>query len=199
MFRTDIIQTIISTQGLHSYLEIGVQNPEQNFNRIFCDFKVGVDPDPASNATMIMTSDEFFKMNAGSQKFDLVFIDGLHESEQVKKDIQNALDVLNPGGFVVMHDCNPSSKEMQIVPRMQSEWTGDTWKAFMFYRRFAELEMFVVDTDYGCGVITKGERPVPAEKLKILTPQDLTYENLVEHRKEWLNLISIPEFIDKFN
>lgn len=195
MFRTDIIQTIISTKKLKSYLEVGVQNPAQNFDRVFCDFKVGVDPDPNSKATMIMTSDEFFKMNAGAQKFDLVFIDGLHEAEQVKKDIQNALDVLNPGGFIVMHDCNPTSKEMQMVPRIQSEWTGDTWKAFLYFRRFDWLEMFVVETDYGCGVITKGK----AKSLVMTKPEDLTYENLVEHRKEWLNLISIPEFIDKFN
>ncbi len=194
MFRTDIIQTIISTKKFKSYLEIGVQNPANNFDRIFCDFKVGVDPDPASNATMIMTSDEFFKMNAGAQKFDLVFIDGLHESEQVKKDIQNALLCLNLGGYIVMHDCNPTSKEMQMVPRIQSEWTGDTWKAFMNYRNLETLEMFVVETDYGCGVITPGR-----QKGITIKPEDLTYENLVEHRKEWLNLISVPEFIDKFN
>lgn len=193
MFRTDVIQTIISTNGFHSYLEIGVQNPANNFDRIFCDFKVGVDPDPDSNATMTMTSDAFFEMNAGAQKFDLVFIDGLHEAEQVKKDIKNALDILNPDGYIVMHDCNPSSKEMQMVPRIQSEWTGDTWKAFMHFRQMDFLQMFVVDTDYGCGVITRGMQvPVPIN-------MDFTYENLVEHRKEWLNLISVPEFIDKFN
>lgn len=199
MFRTDVIQTIISTKKFSRYLEIGVQNPANNFDRIFCDYKIGVDPDPNSKATYIMTSDEFFERNnkleaAGYREtFDLVFIDGLHESEQVKKDIQNALDCLNPGGYIVMHDCNPSSKEMQMVPRIQSEWTGDTWKAYMYFRQMDFLEMAVVDTDYGCGIITKGKQvPVPIDL-------DLTYENLVEHRKEWLNLISIPEFIDKFN
>jgi hypothetical protein len=50
------------------------------------------------------------------------------------------------------------------------------------------LNMFVVDTDYGCGVISRGNQDL----LSITT--DITYNNLDNNRETWLNLISIEEF-----
>ena len=40
-----------------------------------------------------MTSDEYFKKF--KDKFDLIFIDGLHHYNQVEKDIYNSLEILN--------------------------------------------------------------------------------------------------------
>ena len=39
-----------------------------------------------------MSSDEFFLKN--KDQFDIIFIDGLHVYEQVKRDIENSLIVL---------------------------------------------------------------------------------------------------------
>ena len=47
-----------------------------------------------------MTSDEFFKNN--KDQFDLIFIDGLHHYNQVKKDIINSVEVLKDGGIILM-------------------------------------------------------------------------------------------------
>lgn len=41
-------------------------------------------------------------------KVDLVYIDGLHTYEQVKKDIENYLPLINVGGFICGHDYHPS-------------------------------------------------------------------------------------------
>ncbi len=68
-----------------------------------------------------MTSDEFFATN--DRHFDVIFVDGLHESEQVLKDVSAALDILNPNGFVFMHDCNPRFQEIQVRPRRNVLWT----------------------------------------------------------------------------
>ncbi len=43
-----------------------------------------------------MTSDDFFRQYQGPP-FDLIFIDGLHLSQQVLTDVKNALQWLNPG------------------------------------------------------------------------------------------------------
>ncbi len=43
-----------------------------------------------------MTSDDFFRQYQGPL-FDLIFIDGLHLSEQVLTDIRNSLQWLSPG------------------------------------------------------------------------------------------------------
>jgi len=164
-----------------------VQNG-QNLNAIECDYKTSCDPDPRSKAHQIVTSDEFFAHHA-DRYYDIIFIDGLHESMQVMTDIRNSLKFLSDGGTIVMHDCNPVTEEMQRVPRIQNEWTGDTWKAFVSYRCREDLNMFVVDTDYGCGIIRQGESPVMVE-----AHGDLKYEDLEKYRQIWLNLISTKEF-----
>ena len=86
------------------YLEIGIHNGA-NFNSLQHPFrrKVGVDPDPlASPVTYRCKSDTFFELSP--DKYDLIFIDGLHEHKQVYKDVRNALACLSAGGTVVMHD-----------------------------------------------------------------------------------------------
>jgi len=187
MLRTDVINTLISSHGFKSYLEIGVQNPVKNLYKINCAHKDGVDPDPRAGANLCMTSDQFFK-HYPDRKYDLIFIDGLHEAGQVERDIENSLRALNPDGFIVMHDCNPTTEQMQRVPRIQSEWTGDTWKAFVKFRQRTDLVMYVVDTDYGVGVVTRGNsRPL------LYTPNP-TYEQFDRNRQEWLNLISVKQF-----
>jgi predicted O-methyltransferase YrrM len=40
------------------------------------------------------------------EKFDIIFIDGDHSYEGVKKDYDNALPLLNEGGYIVFHDIN---------------------------------------------------------------------------------------------
>jgi hypothetical protein len=190
MVRTDIINIIAHKYHYRSYLEIGCQYRHVNFDRILCPRKVCVDPDPRLplKADYPMTSDAFFAQNV--EMFDLFFIDGLHEHEQVERDIQNCLKFMNPGGTIVMHDCNPTTEIMQRVPRAQLEWTGDTWKAFVKTRQNRMLRMYVVDTDYGVGVIREGlQTPI------YVSDEDLTYENFEERRKEWLNLISVQEFL----
>jgi predicted O-methyltransferase YrrM len=40
-------------------------------------------------------------------KFDLVYIDGLHTYEQVKRDIENYLPLIKKGGYISGHDYHP--------------------------------------------------------------------------------------------
>jgi hypothetical protein len=188
MTRTEIIQTYIDKLKAKKYLEIGM-GPGINFSKVICDYKVCVDPTPTVPVTFTLTSDDFFKQN--KEKFDVVFIDGLHWSEQVYADILNSLEVLNENGVIICHDMNPHSEFIQRYPqpKAESEWTGDCWKAWVKIRtEFDDLHMQVIDTDYGCGVITKGKQNL----IKIT--EDLTWEFLEKNRVELLNLISVEEF-----
>ncbi len=187
MLRTDVLNLLALHHNFYSYLEIGVADPSLNFNHIICPLKTGIDPDPRVDVDLHMTSNEFFNRN--SKKFDLIFIDGLHEAEQVKVDIYNSLNCLNEGGFIVMHDCNPSSEMMQLVPRVSTEWTGDVWKAFVHYRREPDLLMYTIDTDYGVGVIQRG-----FQDSLIVAEEELTYQNFVKNKRRWLNLVPIEAF-----
>ena len=142
-----------------------------------------------------VTSDEFFEFISGHDiKYDLIFIDGLHHYEQVKKDIENSLKHLQPNGIIMMHDCNPLTYESQLVPRQSVTWHGDVWKAYVeFKQTHPAFDCYVVDTDCGCGVIVNNE-----DKTQIPINLDLDYKYLDENRKEILNLISVEEFKNIF-
>lgn len=184
MLRTEIIQKFISKRNYKSYLEIGTYR-NVNFDKITIDEKVSIDPDPEAKATYQMTSNEFFAVN--QEKFDIVFIDGLHEHNQVYKDIQNSLKFLNPNGVIILHDCMPKNEKMQLwdnKSHQHEEWTGDTWKAYYKVLNEINYKVYVLDTDYGCGVIdTSHPKPklAHAVDMEMLTYQD--YLNLKEENK----------------
>ena len=182
--RWDIIQEIIDTKSYKSYLEIGIDK-SQNWKRITCDVKHGMDP--RGGGTHKMTSDEFF--GRFNDTYDCIFIDGLHHADQVSKDIDNALSRLNPGGTVLMHDCNPETEDQQAIPQNgQRIWTGDCWKAYVHNRRRDDLSMYVVNTNNGIGIIRPGQQ----EPLNV--DGDLNYRMLAQNRESWLNLKSVQWF-----
>lgn len=184
--RTELINDIIERIGARSYLEIGVNNG-RSFAAIRCSHKVGVDPKPVNDVIIALTSDAFFAAN--TERFDVIFVDGLHEAEQVHRDVTNALAVMNDGGFIVCHDMNPWSEQAQRVPYAGGSWTGDCWKAFVRLRaERSDLEMFVVNIDAGCAVIRRGSQT----PLQISEP--LTWRALERRRREWLNLVTAEQF-----
>jgi hypothetical protein len=189
MKKNDIINRLIEVKGYDSYLEIGVDKGN-NFTKIKAFNKLGVDPEVKNfigeGRILAITSDVFFKSNI--DKFDIIFIDGLHHEEQVIRDIENALECLSEGGTIVVHDCNPTTEEMQIVPRQQSVWTGDVWKAWVKLRKTkTDIFQVCIDEDYGCGIITKGEQ-------EFKTKLALTWKNFDKNRVKLLNLISWSEY-----
>lgn len=187
MLRTDIINHFISKYNLQSYLEIGTYKKE-NFSKINCTKKSCVDPDPKTEPDFLMTSDNFFEQNI--EKFDIIFIDGLHEAHQAYRDIQHSLACLNPKGIIICHDCNPMQPELTVGPEDFTDgmnWTGDVWKGFVRYRYESPYKCYVIDEDWGCGVIntnlqTDIEMPI---KLDI---NEMTWAVLDNNREQLLGL-----------
>lgn len=199
MTRTRIIQRLIEHFKYKSYLEIGINNGA-NFNKINIDFKESVDPALGiyshARPTYRMTSDEFF-YKFPNKKYDIIFIDGLHEQKQVDKDIINSLSSLTPNGTVVVHDCNPVTETAQSSHYMgQDIWNGDVWKSIVRfnYNNFNEYSVKVVDTDHGVGIIRNQKG-----KCDYCLPENLSYEWLVDNREKSLNLISVTDFTNLYS
>lgn len=190
MKRTDIINTLIEKYAYKSYLEVGTQDPKSNFDLIKAEHKVSIDPFPRGEVSFIGTSDEYFNSIHKDVKFDIIFIDGLHHSEQVVKDITNSIKHLTLNGTIVCHDCLPYTEKMQLRDDNGGEWTGDVWKAIAKLRvECIDLSIFVVNTDYGCGVIRRGKN-LP------YTPDGdyLSYQYYTKNAGEMLNVVSIEDF-----
>ena len=185
--RMKIIQEIIDYKKYKSYLEIGCDNDEL-FSKIEIAFKVGVDP--VSGGTVKLTSDEFFKKN--DNKYDIIFIDGLHHYEQVKKDINNSLKCLNTDGIIILHDCMPKSYLEQAVPRSQFLWTGDVWKAFVEVRTKEDLDCYNCLADKGLGMIINRKNKNKLD-LNIKNFKDLKFKDFYLNHKIMMNLFEYKE------
>jgi hypothetical protein len=196
MTRTELINGLIKKYNFKTYLEIGVNTQSQpGYNWVGVDIPVKHGVDPNVDTTYRMTSDEFFN-NHISQKYDIIFIDGLHLFEQVYRDITNSLNHLVDGGIIVVHDCNPITEITQRRERASDSWHGDVWKSIVKLKiEDPNIDICTVDTDEGCGIIKKGFQ----ELLKISEGTNINdYSFLENNRKEALNLISVNEFIEKY-
>lgn len=197
--RYDLLNYLINQNNYKRYLEIGVYSGH-NIEKVNIEHKDGVDPGDegvySDYVNYKMTSDDFFKQISEYQTYDIIFIDGLHHSEQVDKDIENSLKRLNDGGVILLHDCNPPEEFLQIVPRQSGLWNGDVWKSIVKLRcTDSNLDVCVVDTDWGVGVIRKGYQ----ETYKNENLQNcLNWKYFDDNREELLNLISVERFFKKY-
>lgn len=214
--RTEVIQRTINANRAIHYLEIGVNNGV-NFLKIRAPRKVGVDPKfcatPQRKVSWYLrnpsnwfsrwiekTSDDYFEIEGAHAPIDVAFVDGLHTYKQSLKDTLNALDRLQEGGVIILHDCNPPNQYAatpalsledagtKIPPGSTEAWCGDVWKTIIFLRSFhPDLRVFVLDCDFGLGVVMKGAN----EGLLSYTREQidaLTYSDLEKDKKRLLNL-----------
>ena len=186
-YRWDLIEYLIKKNNYKNYLEIGCDK-NQLFSKINIDNKIGVDPFSGGNVRK--TSDDFFKENKSN--FDIVFIDGLHTYEQVKKDILNSVNCLLDEGIILVHDCMPDSLGKQAVPRYKMQWNGDVWKAIVDLRQQENLEIYTCEIDQGIGVISKKKN---TSILKLDKPiNKLKFKDYFNNYKEYMRVISLEEF-----
>lgn len=188
MKRFDIINHLIKKYNYKTYLEIGTQFGDC-FTQINIPYKVCVDPEKRYDGlTHEMTSDEFFSKN--DKTFDIVFVDGLHLEEQTTKDINNSLKCLNEGGAIIVHDCLPHCEEFIKVC-----WNGTVFRSIIDLRyKNPELSLHVVDTDCGCGVITK-RAPLQTVYNKVPIELAKTYYYYENNKRDLMNIISAEEFV----
>ena len=154
--RISVLNFIIKQSKIETYLEIGCDK-NLNFDSIFLKNKVGVDP--LIGGTHRMTSDDFFDQN--DIVFDLIFIDGLHHYEQVKRDVINSLNHSKSNSWIVLHDAFPRNAIEEYVPCITSgPWLGDVWKIAFDLMNITGIEFQLILIDFGVLVIRKYQEKV---------------------------------------
>ena len=188
--RWKLINELIEKNNYQNYLEIGCST-DACFRNIKAANKIGVDP--FSGGTHRMTSDEFFASN--KEKFDIIFIDGLHQYAQVRNDIVNSLNALSDNGVIILHDCLPLNYYAQLPFPSGGDWNGDTWKAFVEARTWASADSALCLIDHGLGIIKKRHN---ANLLKLEETDliKLKFKDLVDNYDTWLNAMNYDEAIE---
>jgi hypothetical protein len=204
MTRWDIINHLIVKNNYRSYLEIGYYKG-WSFENVQCLNKTSVDPYPcrtiqqeeAPYGAVLFhdnkTNEQIHKLKSDDYfdkfgtRFDIVFIDGLHEAEQVYRDIVNARRVLNDKGIIVLHDCNPPEYE-HTTTGINGCWTGDTYKGYLKFLAETGHVYRTVDTDWGVGIIYP-------QKAGFWASVPSRWEDFDKNRNHLLKLITPEEFL----
>lgn len=190
--RWDVINHLISKNGYNRYLEIGVQDANSNYNKIQAGYKQAVDPMQRNLEHFVGTSDAYFAQLSAEDMFDIIFIDGLHHSDQVVRDIDNSLAHLIEGGAIVVHDCLPQTQQQQLRFDNGGAWTGDVWKAIVeFKTKRSDLKIRVIDHDWGCGIINRSSNE------PLITVDTLDWNLFETRRDEILSVITLDQFYNE--
>ena len=211
------INHLIKINKFTKYLEIGVDDPAGNFHQVVCEHKHSVDPCvefETDDVDFKNTSDDFFELLDNNKldlpkdyKWDVVFVDGLHISDQVERDINNALNHLSPNGFILVHDANPPSihharEDYYLANGVRAPWNGTVWKCI--YKLNATRKDLIIhtvvplgedandnDTGWGLTVISRGE-----QECCDFDNSFYEYRTFEKNRAKHLNLIGISDFFN---
>lgn len=186
--RYEIIQNIINKKKFNSFLEIGSFNND-TFDKIKVPTKIGVDPVKGGNVRL--KSDEFFKVN--KSYFDIIFIDGLHLYEQVRKDFFNSLNFLNPYGIILIHDCLPNKFRDQNRLRSHELWNGDVWKLIVELRTLDYIQLYTIIADHGVAIVKFGKNKNILKVNKDF--RKLNYKDYCNNHFEFMNTITYEELV----
>jgi predicted O-methyltransferase YrrM len=76
---------------------------DTNFDKVFENFKINIDLINKKNINYLKdTSDNFFIKNKNT--YNLIYIDGSHHYDNVKKDFVNSYERLEKNGIIIMDD-----------------------------------------------------------------------------------------------
>lgn len=144
------IKELIKSCGYKSYLELGIYDGAtflfiNNELSLFSEC-VDITENKRINTDSFykMTTDEYFEQS--KHQFDIIFIDACHEFNQVKKDFENSLKILNKFGTIILHDTDPFSKEYT-----QPGYCGDSYK-MNDYLEIENKYQFVTIPFQDCGL-----------------------------------------------
>lgn len=183
MKRTDIINAIIAKNRYGSYLEIGVRNPSDNFNRIRAIVKQGVDPNVHGVQGVVPTTSDQF-LTTQKHTWDVIFVDGDHSYPQCTRDMVNAYNVCTMGGVVILHDTLPKNEAEQVntKPNNADPWCGQVWKSVMLAQAL-DLDFYTVDCDHGVTVIHKDREEIWLSEIeaefKDYNPETITPDTFI--------------------
>ena len=205
-----------NSKSMINYLEIGIEYG-YTFERINIYNKIGVDPDPKIHDAKIlkMTSDEFFEKN--ETKMDIIFIDGMHQSDYVLRDLNNSINCLSEIGMIFIDDIIPKTEREQFkipikhvyengILKYRESWTGDVWKVIYFllqhYKEYIKFEIYEHSNYRGIGKFQFSEKiQISPEKIEEIENYDYNkdfqhYITLIKQSKSQEKLNGNPKFLN---
>jgi len=186
--RYEIINHFTSKFEKCKYLEIGSQF-RKCFNLINAYIKHDIEPNAECNAVFKMTSDEFFDLLPSGSIYNVIFIDGLHRSEQVLNDVYNSSKCLSENGYIIIHDCLPNFEVEQLREQQSLNWLGDVWKVQTWLVENFRRVFTISDSDRGCGIIEG--------KIDFKIPLKLNFEwsDFEKNKENMLRLVTWNEYL----
>lgn len=111
--RVEFFVALIRRLQFKTYLELGIRRGE-TFVGVAPEVELAIGVDitdsgftkPPNAKFFEMRTDQFFQEYQGDN-IDFVFIDADHTADAARRDLENSLDILNPGGLILMHDSDP--------------------------------------------------------------------------------------------
>lgn len=200
--RAGVLRRLLDLYEKPRYLEIGVCEGF-TFDRVSAARKVAVDPEfrfdhlqaardnPGTEYHQV-TSDEYFATIVGPrQRFDVIYLDGLHTVEQTLRDLMNAVHHLQPQGVVLIDDTRPPTY-VASLPSMErfgkvrewlgvtdEAWMGDVYKLIWFIDTFCpHLTHRTITNNHGQTVVWRHRRPAVTER-SLGEVHNLTFEQMV--------------------
>lgn len=165
--RINLLASLMPTCS--TYLEVGVFRGT-TLEAVDVPFRAGVDPVarfdtkrlPPGVKMFESDSDTFFSNLDSRVKFDLIYLDGLHEWKQTLRDLANALLHSHSYSMILLDDVEPADA-LSSLPDMgtslalrqaegieEERWQGDVFKVLVFLQRFVPGLSFVTLQDPGC-------------------------------------------------
>lgn len=206
----NVMNGLIKEGNYKDYLEIGV-GQGNTLNRIKCENKTGVDIREGTTADYKISADSFFEIAyKKALLFDIIFIDGNHDYEYVKRDIKNSLRQLRPHGTVICHDTLPMSRNNTHEDGLRG--MGTAYKAIMDLR-INNPDVVICSIDYG-NYEREDEPPIMRDNeperetvgvsIIIKGAQscykslDLNWSNYEKHKNKLMNVLSFNDFKEWF-
>lgn len=179
------------------YLEIGVSYGV-TFEAVDIPFKWGVDPQPKFNTHLLpsgcrfsrLTSDAFFASVDPRVRFDLIFLDGLHQWHQTYRDLVNSLAHAHAWTIFLIDDVVPIDEfaswpdmDKALAARFKSGDTNTAWQGDVYKLMFAirdhhpELDFRVITDGENAQAVVWRKNGVSAASSPILAKPD-EYSNI---------------------
>ena len=185
-----LINDLISDLNYKSYLELGVSVGE-SWKLISCENKIGVDNNinvaNEFDGVIHSTTDNYFLNN--KDKFDLIYIDALHEKNQVYKDFKNSFNVLNDSGVIIFHDVNPFD-----ISQTHFNSSGDVFELWIELAK--TYKVYIIKNEYdgdSVGIFIKSKN----YKFIDIELKDYTYQFFSENREDFISYLNYEEIINK--
>lgn len=196
MLRADVIGGFLALHENPTYLEIGVDTGV-TFHALQCARKIAVDPHfkfrPGESTDAVVyhevPSDEYFgSLVKEGERFQVIYIDGLHTMEQTLRDLLNAIEYLAEDGVIVVDDVVPSSYSASLPSLADVEFVrtvmptetdlsymGDVYRVVFFVQTFMQSWSYAtIGENHGQLVMWRGKREtVPYRTVEAVSRMDL--------------------------